>query len=123
MTSLPISRALREQVKQRADFRCEYCQTSEWLSGAEGEIDHVWRSQRAQFGPGLAIIHLPRSNPSRDRQRIKQTPIDYTNPVDVAALARQPFRRAAILAEKGGALANQLTQLRRNNSSRHCRPR
>lgn len=43
MTSLPISRALREQVKRRADFRCEYCQTSEWLSGAEGEIDH-WRS-------------------------------------------------------------------------------
>ncbi len=84
MTSLPISRALREQVKRRADFRCEYCQTSEWLSGAEGEIDHVWRSQRAQFGPGLAIIHLPRSNPSHDRLRIKQPPTDYTNPADVA---------------------------------------
>ncbi len=41
MTSLPISRALREQVKQRADFRCEYCQTSEWLSGVESEIDHI----------------------------------------------------------------------------------
>jgi hypothetical protein len=83
MTSLPISRAWWEQVKQRADFRCEYCQTSEWLSGVEGEIDH-WRSQRARFGPGLAIIHLPRSNPSRDRLRIEQPPIDFTNPADMA---------------------------------------
>ena len=42
MASLPISRALREQVKQRADFRCKYCQTSEWLSGVEGEIDQMY---------------------------------------------------------------------------------
>jgi len=41
MTRLPISRALREQVKQRANFRCEYFQTSEWLNGVEGEIDHI----------------------------------------------------------------------------------
>ena len=41
MTSFSIPRALREQVKRRADFRCEYCQTSEWLNGVEGEIDHI----------------------------------------------------------------------------------
>lgn len=41
MTSSTISKALREQVKRRAGFRCEYCQTSEWLNGIEGEIDHI----------------------------------------------------------------------------------
>lgn len=41
MTSSPIPKALREQVKQRAGFRCEYCQISEWLNGIEGEIDHI----------------------------------------------------------------------------------
>lgn len=41
MTSPSIPKALREQVKHRANFRCEYCQTSEWLSGIEGEIDHI----------------------------------------------------------------------------------
>lgn len=41
MTSPSIPKAVREQVKQRAGFRCEYCQTSEWLHGIEGEIDHI----------------------------------------------------------------------------------
>ena len=41
MTSSSLPKALREQVKRRADFRCEYCQTSEWLNGVEGEIDHI----------------------------------------------------------------------------------
>lgn len=41
MTSRSIPKALREYVKQRAGFRCEYCQTSEWLNGVEGEIDHI----------------------------------------------------------------------------------
>lgn len=41
MTSPSISKALREHVKQRARFRCEYCQSSEWLNGIEGEIDHI----------------------------------------------------------------------------------
>jgi 5-methylcytosine-specific restriction endonuclease McrA len=41
MTSPSIPKALREQVKRRAGFRCEYCQTSEWLNGIEGEIDHI----------------------------------------------------------------------------------
>lgn len=36
-----IPRALREQIKRQADFRCEYCQTSEWLNGVESEIDHI----------------------------------------------------------------------------------
>ena len=49
MTSLSIPKALREQVKRRADFRCEYCQTSEWLNGVEGEIDHI--IPRSEGGP------------------------------------------------------------------------
>lgn len=41
MANPSIPKALREQVKHRAGFRCEYCQTSEWLNGIEGEIDHI----------------------------------------------------------------------------------
>jgi len=41
MTSPSIPRSLRDQVKRRAGFRCEYCRTAEWLSGIEGEIDHI----------------------------------------------------------------------------------
>ena len=33
--------ALREQVRQRAGGRCEYCQTSEWLVGVAHEIDEI----------------------------------------------------------------------------------
>jgi hypothetical protein len=36
-----MPKALQEQVKRRAGFRCEHCQTSEWLNGIEGEIDHI----------------------------------------------------------------------------------
>ena len=49
MTTLSIPKSLREQVKHRADFRCEYCQTSEWLNGIEGEIDHI--IPRSEGGP------------------------------------------------------------------------
>lgn len=45
--SLAIPSALRDLVRQRAGSRCEYCQTSEWLTGLEREIDHIhpraWR--------------------------------------------------------------------------------
>lgn len=37
-----ISRALAQQVRERAGHRCEYCQTSEWLSGQRHEIDHIF---------------------------------------------------------------------------------
>lgn len=36
-----ISQNLRDLVRQRAGRRCEYCQTAEWISGLECEIDHV----------------------------------------------------------------------------------
>jgi 5-methylcytosine-specific restriction endonuclease McrA len=39
--SLAIPSALRDLVRQRAGSRCEYCQTSEWLTGLECEIDHI----------------------------------------------------------------------------------
>lgn len=41
MTSRSIPVALRALVRQRAKGRCEYCQTSEWLSGLPGEVDHI----------------------------------------------------------------------------------
>lgn len=41
MTSPSIPKPVREFVKRRANFCCEYCQMAEWLSGIEGEIDHI----------------------------------------------------------------------------------
>lgn len=36
-----IPKELATQVRQRANYRCEYCKTSEWLSGQRHEIDHI----------------------------------------------------------------------------------
>ena len=41
MAASDIPKPLREQVRTRAEHRCEYCQTSEWLSGIRCEIDHI----------------------------------------------------------------------------------
>ena len=49
MTGAAIPQALRQLVRTRANNRCEYCQTSEWLSGLPCEIDHI--APRAEEGP------------------------------------------------------------------------
>lgn len=49
MTSLKLPQALRELIRARAESRCEYCQTSEWLSGLSCEVDHIL--PRAKDGP------------------------------------------------------------------------
>jgi len=49
MASPEIPRPLRTLVRSRAGARCEYCKTSEWLSGLPGEIDHI--VPRALDGP------------------------------------------------------------------------
>jgi hypothetical protein len=36
-----ISKRLARQVRARANGCCEYCQTSEWLSGQSSQIDHI----------------------------------------------------------------------------------
>lgn len=41
MTTKP-SKSLSQQVRERAAYRCEYCQASEWLTGQQHEIDHVF---------------------------------------------------------------------------------
>lgn len=41
MSNRPVPAALRTLVRERANGRCEYCQTPEWLSGLPGEIDHI----------------------------------------------------------------------------------
>lgn len=38
---MPISKSLRDRVRQRALFRCEYCHYSELLSTAPLSIDHL----------------------------------------------------------------------------------
>lgn len=40
MTS-DIRRQLRALVRERANYCCEYCQSSEWLSGQICHIDHI----------------------------------------------------------------------------------
>jgi hypothetical protein len=52
MTPAKIPKTLRRLVRARAKGRCEYCQTSEWLSGLPCEIDHI--VPRAKGGPTTA---------------------------------------------------------------------
>lgn len=52
MTNNLISQPLRDLIRQRASGRCEYCQTSEWLTGLPGEVDHI--IPRARGGPATA---------------------------------------------------------------------
>jgi len=49
VTPVRISTDLRLLVRERAQGRCEYCQTSEWLSGLPCEIDHI--IPRSHSGP------------------------------------------------------------------------
>ena len=41
MAGAVIPAQLRELVRQRAAFLCEYCRTSEWLAGQRSHIDHI----------------------------------------------------------------------------------
>ncbi|MGE0824783.1 MAG: HNH endonuclease [Candidatus Binatia bacterium] len=41
MTRTDVSEALREAVRERAKGRCEYCLTSEALSGIRCQTDHI----------------------------------------------------------------------------------
>jgi len=52
MVTLYIPQALREQVRRRANYRCKYCQTPEWLIGSEHEVDHIM--PRARDGETIA---------------------------------------------------------------------
>jgi len=38
---MTISNRLAQRVRERAAHRCEYCQTSEWLSSQACQIDHI----------------------------------------------------------------------------------
>ena len=38
---MTMSKRLTRQVGERAQQRCEYCQTSEWLSGQRHDVDHI----------------------------------------------------------------------------------
>lgn len=37
----PLAAELRKEIRQRAQYRCEYCQTDERLTGIACEIDHI----------------------------------------------------------------------------------
>ena len=36
-----ISRRLYKLVRRRANSRCEYCQSSEWLTAQRSHVDHI----------------------------------------------------------------------------------
>lgn len=38
---MPLSASIREVVRARATFQCEYCQSAETLSGMKCEVDHI----------------------------------------------------------------------------------
>ena len=38
---MKISKFLSKQVRERAQQRCEYCQTAEWLNGQAHQVDHI----------------------------------------------------------------------------------
>jgi hypothetical protein len=52
---MPIPKALYEVVRQRAQFRCEYCQYPELLSSAPLSIDHI---QPQSLGGSDALDNL-----------------------------------------------------------------
>jgi hypothetical protein len=52
MTSFNIPASVQRLIRRRAKNRCEYCQTSESLSGIACEIDHI--IPRAHNGPTTA---------------------------------------------------------------------
>jgi hypothetical protein len=41
MATTKVPKRLAKLVRERAHHRCEYCQTSEWLSGQRCQIDHI----------------------------------------------------------------------------------
>ena len=41
MSAAKIPKRLADRVRNRARQRCEYCQTAEWLTGQQWEIDHI----------------------------------------------------------------------------------
>jgi hypothetical protein len=41
LKKMPIPKSLYEQVRQRAQYRCEYCHYPELLSTAPLSIDHL----------------------------------------------------------------------------------
>lgn len=53
MATSYIPPTLREQVRRRANYRCEYCHTPEWLIGVEHEVDHI--TPRAHEGVTAAV--------------------------------------------------------------------
>lgn len=43
---MPLPESIRETVRRRANFQCEYCQTAEILSGMKCEVDHITPKSR-----------------------------------------------------------------------------
>lgn len=61
-----VPRALKEIVRERANHLCEYCQSSEWLSGQPGHMDHIIPLKRSGETTAdnlcLACPHVTASN-------------------------------------------------------------
>ncbi len=44
---MAIGRKIRQQVRERAEYLCEYCHSSEEASAAKFEIDHIQPRSKA----------------------------------------------------------------------------
>ena len=51
---MPLPKSLYEQVRQRANFRCEYCHYPEQLSSAPLSIDHILNL----VGSGCLVVFI-----------------------------------------------------------------
>lgn len=74
MATSYIPDALRDQVRRRANYRCEYCQTPEWLIGAEHEVDHIM--PRSQGGATDADNLCSACSPCNGNKRTNVSGID-----------------------------------------------
>jgi hypothetical protein len=82
MTSYSIPKSVRDLVKRRANFCCEYCQMADWLSGIEGEIDHIIpRSEGGSSDPSNLCLACTSCN---SYKQAKTTGIDPISGESVA---------------------------------------
>jgi len=82
MATSYIPQTLRELVRRRAGYRCEYCQTPEWLIGSEHEVDHI--IPRAHNGATVAENLCSACSPCNGSKKTKMQGNDLQTGESVA---------------------------------------
>ena len=115
------SKPVSHQVRERADYRCEYCQASEWLTGQQHEIDHV---HPKALGGHTALDNLSlacsacNGHKHDETEAIDPVTNEFTPlynprtqiwPDHLAAEARRSFSGALRIAYRAGTITGMLT--------------